>query len=200
MTRRLASASASICWMSWSARAIVLLPADGLLRINTNGSEFDTILAAYRILDPNSGFGGLAAVACDNNGGTDGLDSQVQFQVTEGLLYTVVIDGVNGAAGVVRLNYELAHANVASVASVSGPRLSVRRTGEGQVVLSWSTSSGPHELLMKTKLGTEPWTLSEAIPVSVGDQSELRLPVDLGQAFFRLRPVAPNSSVAAASR
>ncbi|MBI2924744.1 MAG: tandem-95 repeat protein [Verrucomicrobia bacterium] len=82
-------------------------PESGLLRLNTDGSTFDTILAVYVDDGSNLGYDSLVAVACDNNSGLDGQDSALSFQATGGALYYVVVDGVNGATGTVYLNYNL---------------------------------------------------------------------------------------------
>ncbi len=99
-------------WLSYQA------PESGLLRLNTDGSSFDTILAVYVDNGSNLGYDSLVSVACDNNSGLDGKDSAVSFQATGGTLYYVVVDGVNGATGTVYLNYNLnALPTVSAIAS-----------------------------------------------------------------------------------
>jgi hypothetical protein len=77
----------------------------GEVRLDTEGSSFDTILAVYTATGP--GFGNLQPVACDNNSGADGLDSKLIFTAQAGVTYLIAIDGVRGAQGTVRLNYSL---------------------------------------------------------------------------------------------
>ena len=177
-------------WFAYEA------PSDGLLRINTNGSEFDTILATYQVVDPSAGFNGITSIACDNNSGSDGVDSQVQFQVSEGLLYAVVIDGVGGAAGVVRLNYELANATLSSVNSSNSPQIGMTRTGNGGLILSWAASAPNFEVLVRLRLDSGSWQPLGEEPVAVGNRFEIHLPFDLKSAFYRLQERAASPPVA----
>jgi hypothetical protein len=77
----------------------------GEVHLNTEGSDFDTVMAVYTAAGP--GFGNLVPVACDNNSGADGLDSKLTFTAQAGVTYLIVVDGVRGAQGTVRLNYGL---------------------------------------------------------------------------------------------
>ncbi len=84
--------------------------ADGTLYINTDGSNFDTVLAVYT--GPGDEFATLNSVACDNNSGLDGRDSRVSFEATANTIYWIAVDGVNQAngnpaKGNVALNYRL---------------------------------------------------------------------------------------------
>jgi hypothetical protein len=88
-------------WFSWQA------PDHGVMSVNTDGSSFDTVLAVYVDNGANLGYSSLVPVACDNNGGSDGRDSRLQFQATKDTSYYLVVDGVNGATGTVYLNYNL---------------------------------------------------------------------------------------------
>jgi hypothetical protein len=80
-------------------------PASGLLTIDTEGSNFDTVLGVFA--GSNFDVSGLQELACDNNSGSDGLTSRVSLPVTTGTPYFIAIDGVAGAKGVARLNYSL---------------------------------------------------------------------------------------------
>ena len=88
-------------WFAYQA------PTNGLARLNTDGSSFDTILAVYTYNPPLLGYDGLIPVTCDNNSGSNGLTSKVQFTADPARSYLVVVDGVNGARGVAYLNYSL---------------------------------------------------------------------------------------------
>lgn len=77
-------------------------PFDGTVVMDTNGSDFDTVLAVYT--SATASFDDLVEIACDNNSGTDGLDSRLQFEGSSNETYFVVVDGVNAATGVVILN------------------------------------------------------------------------------------------------
>jgi hypothetical protein len=88
-------------WLSYQP------PESGLLRLNTDGSSFDTILAVYVDNGTNLGYDSLVSLACDNNSGMDGKDSATALEVTANTVYYIVVDGVNGACGTVYLNYDL---------------------------------------------------------------------------------------------
>ena len=49
----------------------------------------------------------LIYLACDNNSGTDGRDSALNVPVVAGQTNIVLVDGVNGASGILQLNYNL---------------------------------------------------------------------------------------------
>src|SRR5205085_10205657 len=59
--------------------------------------------------DPNS-IATFVSQACDNNSGADGRTSIINFSVTSGTTYYIVVDGVAGAKGTVVLSNSLAMA------------------------------------------------------------------------------------------
>jgi len=78
---------------------------DGRLSVSTEGSDFDTVLAVYT--GPGDSFLTLREVACDNDSGTNGKTSIVNIPATAGTIYFIAVDGVRGATGNARLNYNL---------------------------------------------------------------------------------------------
>lgn len=82
-------------------------PADGILTLTTDGSTYDTVLGVYVDNGQNLGYASLVELACDNDGGTNGRTSSLSLPVTRGTNYFIMVDGVNGAAGRVSLNYRL---------------------------------------------------------------------------------------------
>jgi hypothetical protein len=86
-------------WFSYAA------PANGRLFLNTEGSNFDTVLAVYG--GSGQSYASLIPVACDNNHGANGLTSRLDFQATAGVTNWIAVDGVNAATGLVHLNYRL---------------------------------------------------------------------------------------------
>ncbi len=86
------SGAAASIWYSWTA------PADGTLALSTQGSGYDTLLAAYT----GSAVSGLTQRAANDDASRD-LWSQVSFSVTTGTVYRIAVDGYNGATGATRL-------------------------------------------------------------------------------------------------
>lgn len=78
---------------------------NGTLYVNTDGSSFNTVLAAY--VGPGYSYATLTNVACDNNSGLDGLDSRISFMATSNTIYYMAVDGVSGASGTVVIAYHL---------------------------------------------------------------------------------------------
>ena len=73
--------------------------------VTTDGSNFDTVLAAY--IGPGDSYATLTNVACDNDSGTNGKTSRVSFSAQAGTIYYIAVDGVNGASGTVKLSYSV---------------------------------------------------------------------------------------------
>ena len=86
-------------WFAYQAEA------DGTLRIDTDGSSFDTVLAVY--IGPGDSYTTLTNVACDRNSGSNGLTSKVIFTATQGTIYWIAVDGENNSSGTVHLNINL---------------------------------------------------------------------------------------------
>ncbi len=86
------SGAAASIWYSWTA------PADGTLALSTQGSGYDTLLAAYT----GSAVSGLTQRAANDDASRD-LWSQVSFSVTTGTVYRIAVDGYRGATGATRL-------------------------------------------------------------------------------------------------
>jgi hypothetical protein len=65
-------------------------------------------------------------VACDNNSGLDGRDSVLSVPVTAGVTNLVMMDGVNGQTGTLRLNYTLVTSSAITLPGSSGSTNIVR--------------------------------------------------------------------------
>ena len=76
------------------------------MRISTEGSSFDTVLAVYT--GASSAYVDLVEMACDDNGGADGKSSVLLFPTVEGQIYYIAMDGLDGAKGLVKFKYEVA--------------------------------------------------------------------------------------------
>jgi len=84
-------------WYRWRA------PRNGVLRLVTAGSTYDTLLAAYR----GSRLGSLRRLAADDDSGP-GLTSAVAIPVRRGRVYRVAVDGFGGEMGELVLRWTLA--------------------------------------------------------------------------------------------
>lgn len=89
-------------------------PESGTLRVSTDGSTFDTVLAVFVDDGRDLGYESLVQLACDNDSGADGKTSTLTVPVSQGTTYYIMVDGVNGASGRVSLNYALDSAPVVS--------------------------------------------------------------------------------------
>jgi uncharacterized repeat protein (TIGR01451 family) len=99
-------------WWKYAATAA------GQLSVDTHGSGFDTLLAAYT----GSSVGTLTAVASNDNDGSANGASSMLLQVQPGTEYELAVDGANGAAGTTILNWNLNTSAAANLAiSMTGP-------------------------------------------------------------------------------
>ena len=88
-----------------------LSATDGVLDFDTAGSDFDTLLAIYtgdRVFR-------VSLVASNDNAGPGVTYSQLSQPVRSNVTYHIAVDGLDGASGLVRLNYSFAAAPVVSV-------------------------------------------------------------------------------------
>ncbi len=113
--------SAASVWYSWTASA------DGTLALSTQGSGYDTLLAAYS----GSAVSGLTQRAA-NDDASGGSWSQVSFNVTAGIVYRIAVDGYRGATGTTSLAGTF-------IAGAPAPYpLTLTRTGAGSGSVSLS--------------------------------------------------------------
>ena len=66
---------------------------NGTLRLDTEGSSFDTVLAVY--VGPGDSYVTLTNVASDNNSGSNGLTSKLNLPATVNTIYWIAVDGAN---------------------------------------------------------------------------------------------------------
>jgi hypothetical protein len=141
-----------------------LAPANGILTIDTDGSDFDTVISVYTGTEVD--FSSLKVVACDNDSGLDGKDSRVSFSAQGGTLYYIVVDGVRGAKGTAHLNYKLAPPPLLR-ASRAGDQLQIRLTGAERRTFTIQTSANLREwhtvLSTNAPAGTVEWQDSSAV-------------------------------------
>ena len=146
----------------------------GVLSIDTEGSDIDTLLG---IFTQQSFTSPLDSVACDEHGAPDGRRSRVRFKIVPGTHYLIGIDGRSGQTGVIQLNWIL-----------GGMPLSVRRSG-AMLQLSWPASFAGFVLEQASSLGgAGRWsTAGFAIPAPVNGTITLSIPLGPAGTFYRLR-------------
>ncbi len=76
---------------------------NGTMYVRTDGSTFNTVIAAY--VGPGNNYVTLTNVASDNDSGLDGLDSRMSFPVSANRTNYIQVQGVGNASGTVVLNY-----------------------------------------------------------------------------------------------
>ncbi|MFM9835654.1 MAG: S8 family serine peptidase [Methylophilaceae bacterium] len=84
-------------WWTWTASAA------GQLSLDTHGSNFDTLLGVYT----GTGVNVLSQVAANDNDGAANNNSGLFLQTVANRTYQIAVDGANGAAGNVALNWSL---------------------------------------------------------------------------------------------
>ncbi len=121
---------------------VYLAPESGTVHVNTDGSNYDTVLAVYR----GAGFdyASLITVGSHNNSGVNGQD-RVRFEATAGTTYFIAVDGVGGASGSVTLNVNLGSAPVITsvaqnltVGAGTNATFTVTASGVPAVTYKWS--------------------------------------------------------------
>ena len=86
--------------------------------INTDGSSYDTVIAVFQRNPAN--YSQLQMLGCDNNSGLDGRDSALSLPVEAGKTNYLMVDGVNGLGGILKLNVSLVtRASISPVAFVN---------------------------------------------------------------------------------
>jgi hypothetical protein len=101
---------------------------NGVLVLDTIGSDFDTVLVLYTLT--NDDLTTLREVACNNNGAPDGRRSYLRVNVQRGQNYLAVVDGVNGTKGTAVLNWKMG-----LPPTVLGGAISTNTIPEGRAVL-----------------------------------------------------------------
>ena len=144
---------------------------DGVFTLDTTGSDIDTLLGVV-----TSDFSSLTAVACDDDGASDGKRSLVRFKAVARTHYLIGVDGKDGAKGAIMLNWSL------------GAPLTARRHG-GNLELSWLASLAGYGVEAASALKSPPvWSpVTVPLPVTVDGTNILSLPAPAVNQFYRLR-------------
>jgi hypothetical protein len=78
----------------------LLAPSNGLVRVTTEGSDFDTLLAVYK----GTAVNGLTLVTNNDDVDANTRFSRLSFNAVAGTDYKIAVDGYNGAVGLVVLS------------------------------------------------------------------------------------------------
>ncbi len=89
--------------------------ADGVLSINTSNSTFDTVMAIYTGTRVDQ----LSLVSANDDAGPLSTFSQLDQAMRAGVTYSIAVDGVGGANGLVSLQYNFTPATVFSLTVVT---------------------------------------------------------------------------------
>jgi len=140
--------SAASIWYKWTA------PADGILTLSTQGSSYDTLLAAYT----GSSVSGLTQRASNDDSAviSGTLWSQVSFRVSAGAAYRIAVDGYRGAAGTTNLTARFVKfpSNLFAISSMKVSRDALLTTvwvpGPGQLAQRITRNSNSSIIVCKT--------------------------------------------------
>jgi hypothetical protein len=120
-------------WLSFAAEV------SGTLYLNTDGSSYDTVMAVFRRSPTNSAV--LQLLGCDNNSGTNGMSSSLSLSVSAGQTNYIQVDGVNGASGILQLNYSLATTTIIKSMSMTAQGQQLQIVGRPNLNFSIQAST-----------------------------------------------------------
>jgi V8-like Glu-specific endopeptidase len=127
-------------------------PLNGTLFISTNGSGFDSVMAAYSGTQVDA----LSLIAFDDDSGI-GSAAQLEIEVQQGSFTNFVVAGYNNQTGDVRVNWELVPADLRDVDDAFE---------DNDTVDSASFISNPSELLTGLVLADDDWYIFPIQPLS----------------------------------
>lgn len=138
------SGTASSVWYRWTAAA------SGSLVVDTIGSNFDTVLAAYS----GSGVTALTRLAADDESGGSGSTSRIVFDVAAGASYSLAVGSYGSGRGNLALHwqYRTAPANATAPAIAIHPQSKTVLLGSS--VTFYVVASGTGPLSYQWKKGT----------------------------------------------
>lgn len=117
-------------WWSWRA------PADGSLLLSTDGSAFDTLLGLYT----GTRVDRLTAVAANDDAFESSGFSKLQTSVVSNQVYSVAVDGFNGASGTVNLAYEFTPSGLLTVELQASAGGSIKERAPGRFTVPANSS------------------------------------------------------------
>ncbi len=144
--------------------------------IDTIGSEIDTILGVYTGTDLSN----LQAIVQDDNSAPDHIRSRVQFPAVAQTPYLILVAGVNGAQGTIKLNWLLGSPPPVIIRfdPASPPRV-VNGVFEARLIGAQAGKT----LLIQTSTDLKSW--SQVSSSTGGGTIQLSEPVDGARHFYR---------------
>jgi N-acetylneuraminic acid mutarotase len=157
-------------WWRWTA------PAGGRIAVDTAGSSFDTLLAAYT----GTAVDNLTLIASNNNSG--GSQSRIEFNVTAGTTYQFAVDGFLGDSGTITLNmtvsdFDMLYADWAAAENLTGDNALPEAIPHGDGIKNLikyafnMDGSGPDVRVLVPGSGTTPGTGTAGLPSLTLDRS-----------------------------
>ena len=145
----------------------------GDLFLNTDGSSYDTVMAVFLRNPTNASL--LTQIGCDNNSGLDHVDSSLIIPVTIGQTNAILIDGVNGASGTLKLNYSLVPKTTLKLLGITADKQNSLRV-TGRTNLNFSIQRSTNLLNWTTILSTNsPSGLFDYLDPAVGARQFYRV-------------------------
>ena len=128
-------------WLTWIA------PTNGVAKFETEGSRFDTLLAAYRFNSTNdTTLDKLQLVSgADDSEGFE-RESEIEFGVQAGERYEIAVDGYFGATGSLELNWGFVPTDTAPPVVLSTPADLAARIGDVVTLTVFLTNLGSAQL------------------------------------------------------
>lgn len=147
-------------------------PSAGSLLVNTAGSSFNTVLGVF--IGPGNSFSTLTNIGCGytTNYTADGQPSVYVSGVPAGQTNYIVVEGQDGASGVVHLNIYLGTVAMSVVPT------------NGGLTFSWPSAAGTN-LQVSTNL-TDGWQPANLKVTTAGNTNSATAPMVSVNQFFRL--------------
>lgn len=121
----------SSVWLRWFTKE------PGIVRFETSGSSFDTVIAAYTM----NAAGQMTEVVCDDDEG-EFLGSRIHFAALPDRIYFIAIDGLEGARGEILLDWQFEPTSELLPIILEQPR-DQTTTVPGQAVFSVVAANNP---------------------------------------------------------
>lgn len=169
-------------WLTWIA------PANGVAKFETEGSRFDTLLAAYHFNSTNDNtLDKLQLVSgADDSEGFE-RESEIEFGVQAGERYEIAVDGYFGAEGPLELNWSFVPTDTAPPVVLSTPADLAARIGDAVTLTVFLTNLGSAQLkwfFNGNELGVTSTNLTiPSMQVNNVGRYKLRIRVD-GESYY----------------